>query len=277
MGGGYFNHEVASILGNKWLDGKYSFPLTITDLFLTSFVKVWWMGDASFNAPFWMLKTLFFGTFLSILVALVTDIDKKYSMVTFLALIGIYFLTGGYNLCFILGVFLAWLKYRVKLWNFLVTKICKLLAIFIFGLGIFMPEFYKLYLKERLASNNGFIGSEIFYNIIGSFFILFGVMGIQRVKNIMAKSKILQEGGRISFAIYLVHWPIICSLSCWLYIQLSKTIIDKNRLISIIFVVTLIVVCMLARIFNKVIERKICNKLMTNICNKYFNTSKINF
>ena len=91
--GGYYNREAGSLLGNQWLMGKYAEPLTLKNLFLTSLVRVWWNGDASFNAPFWMLQILFFGTFLTVIVTMITAIEKQYGAIILVILAGVYTLS----------------------------------------------------------------------------------------------------------------------------------------------------------------------------------------
>ncbi len=52
--------------------------------------------------------------------------------------------------------------------------------------------------------------------------------------------------------------------------RLCNIIIDKNTLVSIIFIMTSTVACIGAKLFHEVIEKKICNKLVSKICNIYF-------
>jgi peptidoglycan/LPS O-acetylase OafA/YrhL len=84
--------------------------------------------------------------------------------------------------------------------------------------------------------------------------------------------KILSAGffkylGRISFMIYLVHMPIIASLSCYLCMHLP---IDNIKLLSLtIFILTTIVVILVAHCSTIWIEermsKKVINKLLSKI------------
>lgn len=96
---------------------------------------------------------------------------------------------------------------------------------------------------------------------------------IYRQKDFLEKSRALKHVREISFSIYLVHWPILCSLSCFLYLKLQETNIEKNMVYTIIFIVTVITVAIVAKIFNELVEKRICNKAVAKICERYFEKS----
>ena len=55
-----------------------------------------------------------------------------------------------------------------------------------------------------------------FYHVIGAFMILFVILNSARVQNILS-GKVLSFIGKISFSFYLLHFIILCSLSCYLF------------------------------------------------------------
>lgn len=207
---GYFNQEVEDALGNQWLMGKYTEPLTLKNLFLTSLIKVWWNRDASFNAPFWMLQILFLGINIILLISA--------------------FCLPGYS-----SIVIKVITYTFR--------------------------------------ENTFVCNGSFYNIVGSFLLIFSLMGMEKVKECFEKSKILNGVSEISFSVYLVHWPIVCSLSCFLYLKLQEMNIGKNIVCTVVFVITVIVVAIVAKIFNKFVEKKICDRAVAKICERYFEKS----
>lgn len=275
--GGYFNQEAGVALGNQWLMGKYQEPLTFKNLFLTSLIRVWWNGDVSFNAPFWMLQILFFGTFLAVIVTMITATEKRYMGGIILAMLAlIYTYLSSYYLCFILGTLLAWLKCRTNFqekWKqskiFLGINIILLIGAFC------LPGYSSIVIKVMayIFPENTFVCNGSFYNIVGSFLLIFSLMGMERVKDCFEKSKILNAISQISFSVYLVHWPIVCSLSCFLYLKLQEMNIEKNIVCTIIFVITVVVVVIVAKIFNELVEKKICDRAVAKICERYFEKS----
>lgn len=274
--GGYYNQEAGSILGNQWLMGKYAEQLTLKNLFLSSLIKVWWNGDASFNAPFWMLQILFFGTFLTVIITMITAIEKQYGGIILAILALIYTYLGNLYLCFILGTLLAYLKCRTNLWKkwkqskvFLGINIILLLSAF--GLPGYSDAIIEV--AVRLFSENAFVCTGNFYKIVGSFLLIFSLMGLEGIKKFLEKSKVLKAVSEVSFSIYLIHWPIVASLSCFLYLQLQGMGIEKNMICTIVFVITAITVVIVAKIFNELVEKRICNKAVAKICERYFEKS----
>ena len=219
-----------------------------------------------------MLKTLFFGTFLTIIVTLGTYTEKKYALLIFLSLSIIYTSEGSYNLCFILGVLLAYLRYNLKVWELYIGKMCTFVSVILLVSGIYLHTYWITIFGKGLFSDTDFYGGgdAVFYNIVGSFMVILSLMGLGNVRKIISKSHILRFVGKISFAIYLLHYPIICSLSCWLYIFLHNFIMDENKILSVVFIITTIVLCVGAKLFYEVIEKSICNKLTSKICAIYF-------
>ena len=274
--GGYFNQEAGVALGNQWLMGKYTEPLTFKNLFLTSLIKVWWNGDASFNAPFWMLQILFFGTFLAVIVTMITATEKRYGGIILAMLALIYTYLKSFYLCFILGTLLAYLKCRTNFWEkWKQSKIVLGINIILLIGAFCLPGYSSIVIKVMayIFPENTFVCNGSFYNIVGSFLLIFSLMGMERVKECFEKSKILNAVSQISFSIYLVHWPIVCSLSCFLYLKLQEMNIEKNIVCTIIFVITVIVVAIVAKIFNELVEKKICDRAVAKICERYFEKS----
>lgn len=256
--------------------GKYAEQLTLKNLFLSSLIKVWWNGDASFNAPFWMLQILFFGTFLTVIITMITAIEKQYGGIILAILALIYTYLGNLYLCFILGTLLAYLKCRTNLWKkwkqskvFLGINIILLLSAF--GLPGYSDAIIEV--AVRLFSENAFVCTGNFYKIVGSFLLIFSLMGLEGIKKFLEKSKVLKAVSEVSFSIYLIHWPIVASLSCFLYLQLQGMGIEKNMICTIVFVITAITVVIVAKIFNELVEKRICNKAVAKICERYFEKS----
>lgn len=74
----------------------------------------------------------------------------------------------------------------------------------------------------------------------------------------------------ISFSIYLIHWPVISSFSCYMYLKLSSKIQNIVMLMLILFVCTVFVVVISSKLFYEIVEKRVCNKFVNRICNEYF-------
>lgn len=107
--GVFSNSEVGSITGNDWFASFYpAADLKIKDLFETSFILVLFGGNSTFCGVFWMLKTIFFGTFLSILLSMLSWNFNKNVIWVYLGVALIYIRMNSLELTFVLGTVLAY-------------------------------------------------------------------------------------------------------------------------------------------------------------------------
>lgn len=65
---------------------------------------------------------------------------------------------------------------------------------------------------------------------------------------------IMNHMGRISYAVYIIHWPVIESFSSAYYIWATNMNIDKKTVIISCFMFSFLLIIFLAHIFNKYIE-----------------------
>jgi len=98
-----------------------------------------------------------------------------------------------------------------------------------------------------------FFDPRTLYNDIGGMLVVAGVIGCAPVASLLA-SKPLAYLGKISFGIYLLHWPIFFSLSIWLVIVIGNQGISHLLAVSISFIVTLAVVLFAAAAFHRWID-----------------------
>ena len=267
--GVYFNQQAGEVLKNEWLRGKYNSPLTMKELFLTSTIKVWWNGDASFNAPFWMLQLLFFGTFLTVIITMLTAVKKR-GFVILGILLFIYTYLASFYLCFVCGVLLAYLSSRGYFKGEKKNKYKFGINIFLLVFSLCLPGYAETIIDIISPIAYGsFICDKRFYNIVGSFLLIFSLMGMEEIKLCLEKSKLLKRIRKISFSIYLIHWSIICSFSCWFYLSLLGTGYKKPIICTFVFGVTVIIVALVSEIFYELIEKRICNCIVEKICKGY--------
>ena len=58
-------------------------------------------------------------------------------------------------------------------------------------------------------------------------------------------NKMLVKGGRISYAAYIVHWPIIETFSCGIFLLLNKSLTVSDGIKILLFIATagLVIFC----------------------------------
>jgi peptidoglycan/LPS O-acetylase OafA/YrhL len=122
---------------------------------------------------------------------------------------------------FVSGLALCWANARGMLsiprW---VAPVCLVLGGLLFG-----------YLEPRglyalfgfLKEDSGWRYDRIWLHTIGAVLLIVGLLGSERAGRLLASSagRVL---GRLSFPVYLFHFPLLCSLSCWLFLAVRRAL-----------------------------------------------------
>lgn len=270
---GYYNGQVAEYIDNPWLLRFFSKEMTLGGLIRSSVFGVLWQGDNTFNGPFWMLGILFTGTFFVLIIAIITSGEKTKSTYSFMVL-GFLFLVylnvNVYFGCFILGTLLAYLRCRTDFFEkWKQKKCCTVISILLLTASVLMPvekgkliEFFQKF--EGLPA---FFSDKIFFYQIAGFMLLFALMGMTKIREFLNENKLLNWISQISFSVYLLHWPIICSFSCWFYMCFKDNMTMTIKIILCILTIAIVIAA--SKIFYELAEKRLCTKITNAICSRY--------
>ena len=271
-GGGYYNEDVAVLLNNEWLNGSFSKEqMTISQLIYSAFIGVLWQGNRVFNDTFWMLYILFLGNYLVIILAIVTSTDNNRGIMVLGFMLIVY--TNTYYYCLVLGAVLAYVNCKMMLNKKRTnSKIFTFICLMCLLLALYLPAWSSpiINILSKYDFLPAFLKNAFFYKETGCFLLLFSIMNLDRIKDFLEKRKLMNMISNISFSVYLVHWPIIASFSCWSYLHFWNDSIDVENFTLAIFFATILVVVGMAIIFYELIEKRICTKLTNKICDIYF-------
>ena len=238
-----YNNEVAKILGsgyeNGWLGSFYDFDANI---FIALKTAVWstFFTEAviTYNASLWTMKPELHGSlFVFLLFGLCGTKQYRYGFYAVISII--IFLSNEYwLLSFILGFWLSYIEHTESKYSLFLNKIARfpVLNLFFLCVVIFLRTQYN-YL--------------VFFNVFTSAAIVL----------LIIKTTILQEFfnlaffvwlGKISFSLYLLHLPIICSLTCFLYLNLS---FETNITILISIFITILSSFILSNIYTNYVDK----------------------
>ncbi|MDO5572725.1 MAG: acyltransferase [bacterium] len=262
----FFNNAAAAVTGSGLMTGRYEYPLSLYELFSSSFARIWFKADETFSNSFWMLSTLFIGGFLSSILSIMAGKHNRRMLILygFFALIFIHL--DSLYLSFVFGTALAYISVRHQDWldRIRQTMFLKVGAVFaaLLGLlfggypsGIDAPVNLYHYLNHLPAG----ITPYQFYHILGAFLLTAAVLCLPMLQKALSVKPILFLGN-ISFAIYLLNLPLIFSLSSGLLLKMAF-LCDSYLLCStIIFSITLVVLLLLSYLFNRFAESA-CNKI----------------
>lgn len=205
-----YNHEAASITDSVWLSSFYNFEEKFSNIFTFSLYKVFfYYSEPIYNACLWTMPYELLGSLFVFLFLLV--FKKNIIWIPILGMM-IYYL-NRFNpiiLCFLGGIFISYLLvYYDNL--FQKNKVQLLLFIAFCVVGYFFMKDKRL----DIVSQHRLCIYALLFCFIFVFFQAF------RKFFELTVSKFL---GKISFVLYLVHLPIMCSLSSFLIVSLPSYI-----------------------------------------------------
>lgn len=176
----FFNIQANQIVQSPWLGTYYLEKKTLKDVFYTSFISVWFVGDFTFSNAFWMLKEIFVGSYLTYILSMIGHKKRKNVLVIYAGLGIIFLILQSYMLAFVAGVIIAYIMANTE-------KKLKYQPT-IGGLEILVGCFFW-WISNR-GSTNKYLSFVQFSKLchlayIGSFFLGFGNISLQnRTKNI---------------------------------------------------------------------------------------------
>jgi len=257
------NHEVGSYIEattglvkhKEWIGNFYSFIPDFLSYLKFAFYDVFfqYQGSLSYNPPLWTMSRELIGSYLIYIYIYFFHHSKKSylrSSCIGLALLLIKNTIG----CFMLG-YIAARIFNDYLW---VKKymVVNYLSVLVFAISLFIMNYAR-------PDNGAIVG-------ILAFIIILSIGFSDSLRKIF-ESKISSFLGQISFKLYLIHIPIICSLTSYFYLHTFIPAINKIVAANVIILAT-ILICIfsafllipfekLAIEYSKKIAKKILNVL----------------
>ena len=214
------SREAAERLKNAWLYNCAVGGVSFIKVLKHSFFYILLKGDFSFSSPLWMLRPMFFG---QILFAVFCYIDSKNHKVIISAFAIIIVIASAIWSYPCLAAFCGGLykKYGDKI--SLSDKLKKyawtaMPLVLILGSALgFCPNMNIYFTETKVMETNNLISM-----VLGIIFML----SLEQTPYIQKKleSPFFLHLGDISLSVYLVHMPIITTLSCTMILKLMQTL-----------------------------------------------------
>lgn len=99
-----------------------------------------------------------------------------------------------------------------------------------------------------------------FYHMLAAALLVMGIWLLEPLGKALSLKPVLFLG-KISYSLYLVHIPVIYSLSAWLLVRFMAKTGNYNFSAGLSFIISLPVMIFLAWLFHRFIERN-CTKLI---------------
>lgn len=242
----YCNSMAAEISTSQWLGSFYKDNMTFIELLKEMSLGMYYNYWMSYNPPLWTMYYEFYGIIIPLIARICFRNVNKYVIYGILLLCTV----NSYFFPFVLGAVIA---------ENIGNNICNRKKIILLLAGIMLASYppacnvtgtmYSL-LFIPVIKNSGF-----FYHTIGMSLIMYITMQSNFIQQIF-ENKMLLFIGKLSYSMYLIHFIILNSLSCYLWVYL----LDKYSYIvstGITILLSYLVIILLAKVNYILIEQPI--------------------
>lgn len=195
-------------------------------------------GYSVLNGPYWMLDAILLGSYLVMLVHLACgnlSMGKRLLLLCFILSITYYY--QPYYACPLIGVLLREMDRKMEplkdVWR-------HVMAFILLGIAIAL-----------CCLQEGVFQFEIHLNVLSACCFILSVL-VSPLLRALFSLRAMDGVGRISMGIYVFHWPVICSFSCWLFLHGRMGV--SPWMMSGLFLLSAILVVMLAWAYHKWVE-----------------------
>ncbi len=250
---GYFVNDVANVLGQSY--GSTEFKNIGFHHYIA--MLIWApMSFNSLNTPLWMMKYIFEGTF--VIIILHAGIGKLRLKVKAVVLFFAMLLSVMESL-YITDVICGMLLFEI--WNeydrdFTKLPCSKILSIILLAFVFYVAISYR---RDRVAGVS--IITQTFH-LLGSASLVMSVLMFGFFQKVLS-TKMFRFAGGISFELYLIHWIIICSFASFIWLLLNQLNVPYWN--WIVFITTTALIIGASYLLKKYAEPYICKPIENNI------------
>lgn len=219
---GFPTAEYEEILKSAALADSYKTAVSMKEICQSIF-----LFSPVLNAPMWMMQPLFLGNCIIYLYNYLTRKTEERRKLLIAAVLFVLFALAGrwmhnllYVACCLLGFFFAWKGG----WNGDASGNAKIGTAALLVLIVLLSggQDFLLAIVSKVIPIPSILYMGPYWNMIYAFCILQLLSQVQTFRKGLEWSG-FQKLNSLSFAIYLVHWPLICSFSLYMYGWLSHS------------------------------------------------------
>lgn len=244
LGVGYWK-DASNISGSWWLNHFWSFDPSFESAIKEGVYEAIFSGKSLYTPPLWTMKIELVGSFIVFSYSALKL--KGVSEIILLFVVSLLLLSYAnrealYYIAFIMGGYISRVKYKPSK----MFGVALLICVVYFG----SYDSSRLYFWIRYLLGDGITTGQV-CSVVSGWIVVFlvsnGYFGW------ILNSNVFQLFGRLSFSIYLTHFPIILSLSSFIYV-LSHNMNIGYAGIAVNLAITLIVVFLFSYAFMKLFD-----------------------
>lgn len=207
--GAYRNQQAAELIHNVWLGSWYKFEPSFSGMLSETVYGVFVSGQSDYNCNLWTMRPELIGSLYLLLINAIAP-GRRLRTLCYLAL-GLFH-SDEYIVLFPVGALLH--DYHSELAGWVKATWLKA-ALFVVSLYLCVAPTKWIEVFHRTSSDG------LYWNMLGAALLVWSVLHWHLLQSLLDKAlgRLL---GRISFTLYLIHVPIICSLTAWLVLLLPS-------------------------------------------------------
>lgn len=213
--------NVVAIGGAGWPMAQYHDKISFATMLYQSTFGVVFTGTSPLvppplNYPLWTVRIELIASFMLFASYAFSGAKSPIKALKFFSLAMLAFVPEGwqYYSLFILGSLIHYIR-SVR------EELASLLILVSFYFGGYNNSFIYDPIRSVFGIANAatsFDNAKSFCYLVGSVFLVTGIIHSKRAQSVLSFPAFVWLG-RISFAMYLLHWPIICSLGFFMFYQ----------------------------------------------------------
>ena len=245
--------EAVAISGNNNYANYWTFTPDIINAIKAALWGTFFTGNDTYNPVLWTMTFEFYGSMLVFAIALLFgSLRNRWTL--YLALALIFFNT--YYLAFIIGTALSdAFSSKSLLFSTLKTE-NKIILFSILILGLFLGSYPMDSIKSDSIYaflNNGFFQNpRATYHILGASMVMYALLNSQGMQKIFS-SPLPVFLGKISYSLYLIHFLIISTFTCALFLILYP-VLPYYLAALVSCIISLILIIPLSYLYYKYID-----------------------
>jgi peptidoglycan/LPS O-acetylase OafA/YrhL len=208
--------NAVAIGGAGWPMAQYQEKISFATMLQQSTLGVIFTKTYPLNSPLWTIRIELIASFMLFASYAFSGAKSPIKAFTFFSLAMLAFVPEGwqYYSLFILGSLIHYIR-SVR------EELASLLILVSFYLGGYDNSFIYDPIRSvfgMVCAATSFDNAKSFCYLVGSVFLVTGIIHSKRAQSVLSFPAFVWLG-RISFAMYLLHWPIICSLGFFMFYQ----------------------------------------------------------
>ena len=222
-----------------WLGAHYRFSPDLESLLTFSLVTVFVDGDIplNYNAVLWIMPIELAGSMTVFALLLVAG--RRWAMPVAGCLLLLSVWRGSHLTAFLLGMALAWLFHRPALQARRESRAALAAGLVLAGAAGLM-----------IGDGGTWISAPPVMSLLAA--LILGAGLVSRRLAAPFETRLSRRLGRLSFSIYLVHLPLLCSIVCWAYLWLAGLGLEAGTTRPIVQALTLVIAVAAASLFSPV-------------------------